>query len=59
MGGADYVQAETYHLGSYDKIEDAIKAREKGEEMWADFLEWYYRTYPEKKPTNQCKMNDY
>lgn len=47
---------KTYHLGSYDKIEDAIKAREKGEEMWDDFLDWYYRTYPEKKPTNQCKM---
>ena len=44
---------KTYHLGSYDKIEDAIKAREKGEEMWDDFLDWYYSTYPEKKPKHK------
>lgn len=35
----------TYYLGSYPKIEDAIKARQHGEEMHDDFLEWYYREY--------------
>ena len=33
---------KTYYLGSYDKIEDAVKARKRGEEMHDDFLEWYY-----------------
>ncbi len=33
---------KAYSLGSYDRIEDAIKARERGEEMWDDFLNWYY-----------------
>ena len=33
---------KTYYLGSYDKIEDAVKARHRGEEMHDDFLEWYY-----------------
>lgn len=31
-----------YYLGSYEKMEDAIKARQRGEEMHDDFLEWYY-----------------
>lgn len=35
----------TYYLGSYPKIEDAIKARQHGEEMHDDFLEWYHREY--------------
>ena len=34
---------KTYYLGSYGKIEDAIKARQRGEEMHDDFLEWYYQ----------------
>lgn len=34
-----------YFLGSYDKIEDAVKARKRGEEMHDDFLEWYYSEY--------------
>lgn len=33
---------KTYYLGSYEKIEDAVKARRRGEEMHDDFLEWYY-----------------
>lgn len=41
---------KTYYLGSYSRKEDAIKAREKGEEMWDHFLEWYYETYPKKDP---------
>lgn len=36
---------KTYYLGSYDKIDDAIKARQRGEEMHDDFLEWYYQQY--------------
>lgn len=36
---------KTYYLGSYDKIEDAIKARQRGEEMHDDFLEWYYQRH--------------
>ncbi len=34
-----------YHLGTYDRIEDAIKARQRGEEMHEDFLNWYYHEY--------------
>lgn len=33
---------KTYYLGSFDKLEDAVKARKRGEEMHDDFLEWYY-----------------
>ena len=36
---------KTYYLGSYDKIDDAIKARQRGEEMHDAFLEWYYQQY--------------
>ena len=41
-----------YSLGRFDKIEDAVKARQRGEEMYDDFLEWYYSEYlkPEKTP---------
>lgn len=35
-------QRKTHYLGSYDKIEDAIKARKRGEEMHDDFLDRYY-----------------
>jgi len=34
-----------YWLGRYTKKEDAIKARQRGEEMHDDFLAWYHRTY--------------
>ena len=40
---------KTYYLGSYDKIDDAIKARQRGEEMHDDFLEWYYSEHPKKE----------
>lgn len=33
---------KTYYLGSYEKLEDAVKARQRGEEMHDNFLEWYY-----------------
>lgn len=34
-------KGKTYYLGAYSKIEDAVKARKRGEEMHEDFLEWY------------------
>ena len=38
-----------YWLGRYDDKNDAIRARQRGEEMHDDFLEWYYAEY-ERKP---------
>lgn len=38
-----------YHLGQYDRLSDAIKARQCGEKMHNDFLDWYYKTYPVKE----------
>lgn len=36
-------KGKTYHLGSFDVIQDAIKARQRAEEMMFEpFLEWYY-----------------
>lgn len=40
---------KTYYLGSYEKIEDAIKARRRGEEMHDEFLAEYYREEAENK----------
>lgn len=34
---------KTYFLGSFRTIEEAIRARKRGEEMYDDFLQWYYR----------------
>ena len=31
-----------YYLGGFEKIEDAVKARARGEEMFDSFLDWYY-----------------
>lgn len=31
-----------YYLGGYDRLEDAARARARGEEMYDDFLSWYY-----------------
>lgn len=38
-------QGKTYYLGSYDRKEDAVKARLRGEEIHERFLDWYYREY--------------
>jgi len=39
-------KGKTYYLGSYEKIEDAVKARKKAEErMYGEFLSWYYETH--------------
>ncbi len=48
---------KTYYLGSYEKLEDAVKARQRGEEMHDDFLEWYYKEYSAQntlKGTRSC-----
>ncbi len=36
---------KNYYLGAYADIMDAVKARRKGEEMYEDFLDWYYAEY--------------
>lgn len=35
-------KGKTYNLGIYSEFQDAVKARERGEEMHDEFLEWYY-----------------
>lgn len=44
-------KGKTYYLGSHEKLEDAVKARRRGEEIHEDFLSWYYQnhTVPEKR----------
>lgn len=44
-----------YYLGSFDKIEDAVAARKRGEEMHDDFLRWYYTRYPQKDNGGESK----
>ncbi len=36
-------KGKTYFLGTYEKKVDAIRARQRSEEMHVDFLNWYYR----------------
>ncbi len=39
-------KGKTYYLGSYMKIEDAVKIRKEAEErLYGEFLEWYYDIY--------------
>lgn len=38
-------KGKCYYLGGYDKLEDAAKARARGEEMFDDFLEWYQQEH--------------
>lgn len=35
-------KGKTYCLGTFDDIQDAVKARKRGEEMHDAFLAWYY-----------------
>lgn len=44
-----------YWLGRYSDKEDAIKARQCGEEMHNDFLKWYYETHPAKDTISKSK----
>ncbi len=39
-------QGKKYHLGTFDRIEDAIDARKQGEKMYDDFLSQYYSENP-------------
>ncbi|WP_294468634.1 hypothetical protein [uncultured Anaerofustis sp.] len=44
-----YFQRKQYHLGSFENLEDAVKARKKAEEnLYGNFLNWYAETYPEE-----------
>ena len=45
-------KGKTYYLGSYEKIEDAIAARKRGEELHEDFIHWYYT---EHKKSSEAK----
>ena len=42
-------QGKRYYLGTYATLEEAIKARQRGEQMHLDFLEKYYRECREDK----------
>lgn len=42
-------KGKKYHLGIYEDIMDAVKARKRGEEMHDEFLEWYYANIKNKK----------
>lgn len=33
---------KTYYLGSFETVREAAAARKRGEEMYEDFLNWYY-----------------
>lgn len=38
-----------YHLGTFDTIEEALRARKRGEELHDDFLEKYFAEHPRTK----------
>lgn len=43
-------KGKTYYLGSFEKIEDAARARKNAEDrIYGEFLDWYYETYPHKR----------
>lgn len=43
-------KGKTYYLGSYGKLEDAVKARGLAEEkLYGEFLDWYYAADPAQK----------
>lgn len=42
-------KGKTYYLGTYHKLEDAVKARRKAEDrLYGEFLQWYYESTTEK-----------
>lgn len=47
-------KSKCYYLGGYEKLEDAVKARAKGEEMHEDFLAWYYREIAKGGPPQEA-----
>lgn len=44
-------KGKTYALGTYAKIEDAVRARKRGEEMHNDFIKWYYDNHADPNPS--------
>ncbi len=42
-------KSKRYYLGSYEHFDDAVKARQRGEEMHDAFLEWYYTVYKKEQ----------
>ncbi len=50
-------KGKCYHLGSFDEITDAVKARQKGEEMHDNFLDWYYNEYLSIKDNTSVEDN--
>ena len=42
-------KGKVHHLGSYDKITDAVIARKQGEEMHNNFVKWYYENIEKKE----------
>ena len=38
-------KGKTYYLGAYETIQEAVQARQRGEEMHNEFLSWYYETH--------------
>ncbi len=47
-------KGKKYYLGSFVKIEDAVKARKKAEEkIYGEFLDWYYHEYPQNEKTEK------
>ena len=39
-------KGKAYHLGTYDKLEDAVAARKEAEQRYfGEFLEWYNENY--------------
>ena len=49
-------QKKTYYLGAFDRIEDAIKARKRGEKMHNDFLKRYYEEHHGKGQREQERI---
>lgn len=40
---------KVFYLGKYEKLEDAVQARKRAEEMlFGEFLDWYHENYPSK-----------
>jgi len=50
-------RGKTYFLGAYEKKEDAVKARQRGEEMHDEFLEWYHSTYHQSTEKENVKSH--
>lgn len=45
---------ETYYLGAYTWVEEAAKIRREAEaQLFGNFLDWYYKTHPDKKPMQE------